>query len=117
MGLTHIQGEVRGSGRKHEKVKFLVDSGATYSLLPEAVWKALGLAPKRTQSFTLADGTSIERGISECHISLPQGEGHSPVILGEEGDQALLGAVTLENLGLVLNPFNRTLHPMKMLLA
>ena len=117
MGLTHIVGDVRNTGRKHEQVKFLVDSGATYSLLPQSVWKAIGLTPKRTQSFTLADGSSIERGISECYIVLPQGEGHSPVILGEEGDQALLGAVTLENLGLVLNPFSRTLHPMKMLLA
>ena len=36
--------------------------------------------------------------------------------MGEPGDdQALLGAVTLENLGLVLNPFSRTLHPMRLL--
>ena len=34
---------------------------------------------------------------------LPQGDGHTPVILGEPGDEALLGAVTLEILGLVLN--------------
>jgi hypothetical protein len=45
------------------------------------------------------------------------GEGHSPVILGEPGDDALLGVVTLETLGLVFNPFNRTLHPMRMLLV
>jgi hypothetical protein len=45
------------------------------------------------------------------------GDGHSPVILGEPGDSALLGVVTLENLGLVFNPFTRTLHPMKLLLA
>jgi len=67
--------------------------------------------------FTLADGTIIERKVSECHIALPDGEGHTPVILGEPGDDALLGAVTLENLGLVLNPFNRTLQPMRMMLA
>jgi hypothetical protein len=29
----------------------------------------------------------------------------------------VLGAVTLEILGLVLNPFNRTLQPMRMLLV
>ena len=44
-------------------------------------------------------------------------EGHTPVILGEESDEALLGVVTLEILGLVFNPFNRTLQPMKMLLV
>jgi hypothetical protein len=39
------------------------------------------------------------------------------VILGEPGDEALLGVVTLENLGLVLHPFSRTLQPARMLLA
>jgi len=33
------------------------------------------------------------------------------------GDEALLGVVTLEILGLVLHPFNRTLQPSRMLLA
>ncbi len=55
--------------------------------------------------------------MSEAYISLPQGEGHTPVILGEPRDEALLGVVTLEILGLVLNPFTRTLQPMRMLLA
>lgn len=67
--------------------------------------------------FTLVDGTPIKRGVSECYIVLPQGEGHTPVILGEEADEALLGVFTLEILGLVFNPFNRTLQPMKMLLV
>jgi hypothetical protein len=39
------------------------------------------------------------------------------VILGEPGDEPLLGVITLEELGLVLNPFNRTLQPMKTLLV
>lgn len=116
MGLTYIEGEVTGP-LSAERVKFLIDSGVTYSLLPLYVWKKNGLAPKRTLEFTLADGTAIKRGVSECHISLPQGEGHTPVILVEESDEALLGIVTLESLGLVLHPFNRTLQPMKMLLV
>ena len=75
------------------------------------------MKPKREMTSTLADGTTVERNISECHITLPQGEGHTPVILGEPGDEALLGAVTLKILGLVLNPFTRTLRLMKMMLA
>ncbi len=73
--------------------------------------------PRRRMTFILADGTHIERDVSECYIRLPQGEGHTPVILGEPGDEALLGVVTLEILGLVLHPFNRTLQPSRMLLA
>lgn len=59
----------------------------------------------------------VERSASEVFITFPQGEAHTPVILGEEGDEALLGVVTLEILGLVFNPFDRTLHPMRMLLC
>ncbi len=117
MGITYIEGEVMGTGAKRIRVRFLVDSGATYTLLPEGVWKAIKLKPKRTLTFTLADGSPLEREVSECHITLPQGEGHTPVILGKGGDEPLLGVVTLEGLGLVLNPFNRTLQPMRMMLA
>ena len=114
MGLMFVDGIVTGPAGD-EKVSFLVDSGAAYTLLPEATWRAIGLAPKRTQVFTLADGTSITRHVSECHISLEHGDTHTPVILGEPGDAALLGVITLEILGLVLHPFNRTLQPMRLL--
>jgi clan AA aspartic protease len=117
MGITYIQGQVKGPKGKEANVKFLVDSGATYSVLPRAVWEAVGLKPKRRMTFTLADGTTIERSISEVYVVLPQGEAHTPVVLGEDGDQALLGVVTLEILGLVFNPFDRTLQPMRMLLC
>ena len=115
MGITYIEGSVTGP-TGNRTVRFLVDSGASYTLLPHSDWQAIGLKPKREMTFTLADGATVERNISECHITLPQGEGHTPVILGEPRDEALLGAVTLGILGLVLHPFMRTLQPMKMML-
>ena len=78
----------------------------------EAAWR-----PQRGMTFALADGTPVERSVSEAHLTLPQGQAHTPVILGEPDDQALLGVVTLEILGLVVNPFDRTFRPMRMLLA
>ena len=47
----------------------------------------------------------------------PQGNGHTPVIFGEAGDESFSDAVSLEILGLVLHPFKRTLEPMRMMLA
>jgi predicted aspartyl protease len=117
MGLTYIDGTVTGPTGTQQAVEFLVDSGAMYTLLPETTWRTIGLSPRRRITFTLADGTHVERDISECYILLPQGEGHTPVILGEPGDEALLGVVTLEELGLVLNPFQRSLQPARMMLA
>ena len=117
MGITYIDGVARGPTGIEESVRFLVDSGATYSLLPTSAWQAIGLEPTREQDFSLADGTTVARRISTCYLTLPQGKDYTPVILGEPGDEALLGVVTLEILGLVFNPFSRTLHPMRMMLA
>ena len=94
MGLIYIEGTVSGPTGKQTTAEFLIDSGAKYTLLPEANWKAIELAPKRRMTFTLADGIHVERNVSECYIMLPRGEGHTPVILGEPGDEALLGLVT-----------------------
>jgi predicted aspartyl protease len=117
MGLVFVEGTVTGPTGQQATLELLVDSGAAYTLLPHETWRSIGLEAKRTVRFRLAGGTIIERQISECHITLAQGDGHTPVILGEPGDQALLGTITLEVLGLVLNPFTRTLQPMQMLLA
>ena len=117
MGITYIEGTARGPTGKEEAVRFLIDSGATYTLLPTLVWESIELEPTREQTFTLVDGTMMQRRISECYLMLPQGEAHTPVILGETGDEALLGVVTLEILGLLFNPFNRTLQPMRAMLA
>jgi clan AA aspartic protease len=117
VGISYVEGTVRGP-RGEERIRFLIDSGAMYSLLPHDVWQRLGLTAKREEHFALADGTSIRRPVSECHVSVSQREGHTPVVLGEPGDpEALLGVVTLENLGLVFDPFRRALHPMRMLLV
>jgi hypothetical protein len=56
----------------------------------------------------------MERDISECHIRVLDDDGHTPVILGEGDDEALLGVVTLEIFGFVLDPFNRTIRPSRL---
>ena len=117
MGVTFVAMRVyrdRGSG---SVVRFLVDSGATYTVLPWRVWRRLGLKPRRTIELSLADGTLVRRRVSDCRFRYRGIDAPSPVVLGERRDAALLGIVTLENLGLVLNPFERTLTPMRLLLA
>jgi len=116
MGIIFVDGIVSHKGKERE-IRFLVDSGASYSLLKKEVCEYLELEPIRKMEFILADGTKINREISECFIRFPFGSGHSPVIMGEEGDdENLLGSITLEILGLVLDPFKRELRPAKMLL-
>jgi clan AA aspartic protease len=117
MGLTFVEATVTGPQGNSRLVNLLVDSGASYSLLPEDVWRELGLEPQESLEFILADGTLIEREASECKIRLNGKERHTPVILGQADDEPLLGVITLENLGLVLDPFKRTLQAMKLRLG
>ena len=86
-------------------------------MLPEEIWRALRLKPEREVEFTLADGTPITRGVSECRFEIRGAAATSPVVLGEEHDGALLGAVTLETLGFMLNPLTREILPMRMALS
>jgi predicted aspartyl protease len=118
MGITYVHARLRrpdGRGATRN-LRFLVDSGAIYSVLPEETWRALRLKPEREVEFTLADGTPIKRGVSECRFEIRGEAATSPVVLGKENDGALLGAVTLETLGLMLNPLTREILPMRMAL-
>jgi predicted aspartyl protease len=118
MRITYVEGLVKGSADhlESENVRFLVDNRTSFTVLPKALWQKIALKPERTLSFQRADGTCVEKPVSEAFVIFPQGEAYTPVVLGEEGDKALLGVVTLEILGLMLNPFDRTLLPKQMLL-
>ena len=119
MGITSAILKVK-EHRKSEKiaeVNFLIDSGAVYSLVPGKVLDALDIEPYKEMSFYLADGTTLKRKVCSAYFEYEGESGPAPVVYGEEGDEPLLGATTLESLGLVLNPFTRTLHPMRMLMA
>jgi len=117
VGVVYVDATVSSEAGKRARVRFLVDSGAVYSVLPERIWRRLGLEPKRTLEFTLVDGTTIERSVSECRFVYRDVDAFSPVILGERNDAALLGVITLESMGLVLNPFERTLQRMRLRLG
>ncbi len=119
MGITYANLVIKKSFEATDsaEVEFLVDSGAAYSLVPGDVLESLGILPNRSKEFTMADGTKIERAMGDCFYMYEDEKGAAPVIFGEGDDVALLGAMTLESLGLVLNPFSRTLHPMRLLLV
>jgi predicted aspartyl protease len=116
MGIVYVDGVVK-HGEKSIRVKFLVDSGATYTVLTRNIWVELGLKPLGEVEFILADGSVIKRKISEVLLELPgYGERRTPVVLGEEEDENLLGVVTLEIFGLILDPFKRELRPIRALM-
>jgi predicted aspartyl protease len=112
MGIAYVDGIVRVGRGKGTTVRFMVDTGALYTVLPARLWHALRLKPARTLELALADGSTITRGVSECRIELAGRSATSPVVLGEADDGPLLGAVTLETLALMVNPLTRRVIPL-----
>ena len=100
-----------------KELEFLVDSGAIYSVVPSAVLRKLGIKPLATQEFRLADGSSIKRRKGGALFRYENRVGVADVIFGQKGDSLLLGAFTLEALGLALDPLRRELKPLPMILA
>ena len=94
-----------------------MDSGAVYSIVPARVLRQLGLKPHSRRTFTLPDGSEITRPIADAVFRLDGGQGTSPVIFGEEHDSVLLGTVSLEALGVILDPMKRELRRLPMVLA
>ncbi len=119
MGLTHIDATIANPAkpRKAARLRFLVDSGAHYSVVPGAVLRKLGVKPHSRRSFILADGSDITRRMGDVLFRLDDRQGASPVIFGQKDDSTLLGMVTLEALGFMLDPLKRELRPLPMSLA
>ena len=119
MGLTVLEVEVGNPANPEttEKIEFLIDSGAIYSVVPAPVLERLGIRPLTTQEFRLANGSKIARKKGVAVFRYVERVGGADVIFGEEGDSRLLGSFTLEALGLSLDPLRRELKPLTMLLA
>ncbi len=119
MGLTVLEVEVGNPANPEvtEKIEFLIDSGAIYSVVPTPILERLAIQPISEQEFRLADGTKIVRKKGIALFKYGDKIGGADVIFGEEGDSILLGAFTLEALGLALDPLKRELKPLPMILA
>ncbi len=119
MGLTVLEIAVGNPADPEitRDVEFLVDSGAIYSVVPSAILQELHIKPLAEQSFRLADGSKIMRKKGVAIFKYGDQIGGADVIFGEEGDSTLLGAFTLEALGLALDPLKRELLPLPMILA
>ena len=82
-------------------------------MLPRRILIDLGVRPKQKMSFRLADGRRIERDVAIVWVRYGERRFPTQAIAGERGDAALLGVVTLEELGLQVDPKTQRLRPVK----
>ena len=118
MGQVNLEIEIANPARPDvfERLDFLIDSGAHYSVAPRDVLERLGIPPLTIDKFRLMTGQAIERQIGVAVFRYQNRVGGATVVFGEPGDMTLLGAQTLEALHFGLNPINHELIELPMLL-
>ncbi len=98
-----------------ETVSALVDTGATCSMAPASLLHRLGIEQQETVEFELAGGEVVEYETGWAAFSAAGKIGRARVIFGPDGEY-LLGATTLEDLALMVDPVNYHLVPTRRLL-
>lgn len=97
------------SGERFETFEAWVDTGASYTWIPSPSLEALGHTPEQQRPFELADGRRVNYGVKEIRLRLDGRSTTTWVVFGEPGTTPLLGAVTLQELGLGVDSVNERL--------
>ncbi len=100
-----------GNGGSAQWVEATTDTGATYTVLPESLLRIhVGIRPKRFMEFTFADGNRETLPVGEARFTAEGQDAISSVVFGKDGIY-LLGATTLQELGLIADTTNHRLIP------
>ena len=111
MGTTHVTVTIRNPAdptRSWDGL-FLVDTGATDSLVPRSCIEAIGLEPEGQRVYETADGREIRMDFTRAYIEFMGDVTAGRVIIGDEGVEPLLGVTALESTGIEVDPVNQRL--------
>jgi len=113
MGLFRVSVRVFNLQRPESarEIEVVVDTGATFPVVPRVLADELELRTVETRTFTLANGVEVARRLAWAGLSFDSRSSPSLVVVGESGDVPILGAFALEGLGLEVDPVAKTLRP------
>jgi clan AA aspartic protease len=111
MGLTKVTAKISafGNGEKAFESVFLVDTGATDSMVPAPELEKIGVKKEGKMSYELADGTVKEYPYGLARIEFMGETTAGRVIFGLPGAEPILGVTALESVGIIVDPANKTL--------
>ena len=111
MGLTKVTTKISPFGNADEcyEAVFLVDTGATDSMIPGPELEKIGLKKEGKMAYELASGQVKEYPYGLARIEFMGETTAGRVIFGEPDCEPLLGVTALESVGIVVDPANKTL--------
>jgi predicted aspartyl protease len=112
MGLFYVLARLSGPTGRRESVELLVDTAATFLVVPRSLADRLELRPSRTCPIQTAGGREETWPLAEVHLALDGDEVTTRCLIAPDGP-ALLGAVALESLLLAVDPVGKRLVPVK----
>ena len=98
-------------GQQAQGIEATVDTGAAYTTLPARLLSELGVERMDRRAFLLADGRRVEMDIGRVWATINGASEVTLVVFGEDDAPCLLGAYTLEGLGLAVDPTAQRLVP------
>ena len=110
MGQFRVTARLTGSTGRTESVELLVDTGATFLVVPQAIADRLDIAPQRQLPVVIAGGTRMTWPVGEIRVAIEGQETTTPCFIAPSGP-LLLGAVALESLLLTVDPIAKRLVP------
>jgi len=94
-----------------QEVELWVDTGAAYSWISRARLEALGARSHRRMQFRTIEGRILERDMAAVIVRFDGYTGADNVVMAEPGDSEVMGAFTIEGLGLAVDPVQKKLVP------
>ena len=112
MGATHVTATVRNIANRERSWEglFLVDTGATDSLVPRPHLEAIGLAPERRRVYELADGRTITLDVGFGMIEFMGDVVAGTIIFGEPDAEPILGVTALESAGIEVDAVHQRIE-------
>lgn len=112
MGTFKVKLEIGDpQGQRWETIEALVDTGASFTVIPAPVLRRLGVSPRERWPFELADGRQVEKEIGDARVRVDSRTAPTLVVFGDETAEPLLGAHSLQALLLAPDPVNHGLIP------
>jgi len=96
---------------KVEEMDLWVDTGASYSWLSRKRLEGLGIRSSGKMQFKTIEGRTIEREVAPVFLAVDGHTGGDTVVMAEPADTEVMGAHTLESLGMAADPVQKKLIP------